>query len=186
MGFFNRKRPEAQPTQVPTAQPVTPTKPKESSLMTIPDTEEVETYQDDSEEVSQNTAKSLQKQVEVEENSETDEDMQETEVYDDSINENSESLEETESDEELTPEEVELKERLAKIAADKKAKKEAELKAKLARTKTIDQSTEQPLVQQVPVYLTEGEFLREIMNRVQGLEQWAQELTLYLKTKEKL
>ena len=45
-----------------------------------------------------------------------------------------------------------------------------------------EDNTQQP--QYIPVYLSEAEFLREMMKRIQGIEVWAKQLTTYLKSRE--
>lgn len=171
MGFFNLTKPVA---PVAPVQQTPAVKAKESSLMTIPEESEVETYEDD---------KPLSEES-LEEDSET---STPSKSLDDSENDTYEPANDSydsETDEE-TPEEVELKAKLDKIAKDKLAKKEAEKRAlENAKNKSSD-NYQQPQIQQVPVYLSEAEFLREMMNRIQGIEQWASDLTSYLKSRDK-
>jgi len=108
-------------------------------------------------------------------------------IQKDSIPNSEEDSDDDEEDEEakLERELVRVKEKIEQAKLDKieNNRRKAEEEARRRSGQTMEEESTPEYIQ-VPVYLTGGEFLREIMKRVQGLEVWAQQLTNYIKSKE--
>jgi hypothetical protein len=70
-----------------------------------------------------------------------------------------------------------------KLAEFKKAEAERK-RVEEEKRKAVEAENLVPRPQYVPIYLSEAEFLREIMKRVQNIELWVQELSNNLKREE--
>jgi len=112
------------------------------------------------------------------------------ETYEDEDEGESEQVAEKDSDDEteVTDEEIEKLNTEAEAVRKRiELAKAKQLEAKQRREAEQEESSEEDNIQQpqyVSVYLSEAEFLREMMKKIQGIEQWAQHLTTYLKSRE--
>lgn len=133
--------------------------------------EQYDTYQDDeeTEEGSPNI---------IGEKNEEDEEEEIDEVEDEEIGGEKE-LERLKEKVKETEERIEMEKQ---IKLRDKEIKEAE-KLREQRFGKGEEEIQQSQPQYIPILLTEAEFMKEILKRIEGIELWAKELTLHLKSK---